>query len=116
MQDADRVRADLLAEPIRAIRTMGMSDAEIEARVNAIAAAERERAANASVLAELLAPMLAAALPTGQPAPAHAPGSRSAAVAPASAAAPRSRPADIADFIDDMIALERPPAPVRRAS
>ena len=106
---AERLRSGELMTLLAAIRTPGDSDAAITERLNAIFAAEAERVANAAVLAEILVPMLteqlrplgaSSAAPTPVPAP---------VVAPPMATPRQPRPASIADFIDDMIAQEKPP-------
>jgi hypothetical protein len=112
-EDAERLRAGELMAMVAAVRTPAETDAAISERLNAIFAIEAERVANAAVLAELLLPTLVEKLqlqsrphavtessvtPTSlaQPAPVEKP------VAP--------RPASIADFIDEMIAQDKPPA------
>jgi hypothetical protein len=124
---AEDLRRGPLAEALGAIRTTADSDEAIQQKLDAIFAAEAERVANAAVLAELLAPLI------GQKTQSHDPfGSVAAGVAleaaappaiappPAPAPAPQRRdPADIAHFIDEMIAQDRPPSrppPARRAS
>ena len=101
---------------VASVRAPTDSDAAIAERLNAIFAAESERVANAAVLCELLLPVLAekfhlqakpptplVAAVTLEPAPASPP-SEPIAEKPA---APRA--ASIADFIDEMIAQEKPP-------
>lgn len=112
--ETEHVRRSELPAMIAALRTPSDTDEEIAARLNSIFTAERERVANAVVLAELLAPLLQESnrsLATAEP-------TSIAANVPAAAATPRpSRPpararptgGDIADFIDEMIAQERPP-------
>jgi hypothetical protein len=104
--EAERLRASLPADE----------------RVASILAAETERVANAVVLAELLMPLLAEnpatervsvsarrETPTRSATPSSVP--------PAPPAVPaRASPATIADFIDEMLAQEGPPGPLRRAS
>lgn len=118
--DAERLRIGELAEMVAALRGSSDTDEAIEQRLAATFAVEAERVANAAVLAELLAPLLTDARGvSGGPA---APGVDSASPLPASIPkpAPRAGPLDLADFIDDMIAQERPssrtPATQRRAS
>ena len=106
---AERLRSGELMTLLATIRTPGDSDAAITERLNAIFAAEAERVANAAVLAEILVPMLTEQLrPLGAssiaPTPVPAP-----VVAPPVAKPRQPRPASIADFIDDMIAQEKPP-------
>ena len=101
---------------LASVRAPTDSDAAVAERLNAIFAAEAERVANAAVLCELLAPVLAEKfhLQARAPAPAVA----AAAVEPALAAVPAApiaekpaapRAESIADFIDEMIAQEKPP-------
>ena len=107
---AERLRSGELMTLLAALRTPGDSDTAITERLNAIFAAEAERVANAAVLAEILVPMLTEQLrshgtatsPTPTPVPAPV-------VAPPVAKPRQARPASIADFIDDMIAQEKPP-------
>ena len=108
--EAERVRADEVMPIVGLLRTATDTDAAITERLNTIFAAEAERVANAAVLAELLLPEL-----TGQlrslVVPVAAPMSPVPPL-PAPAAAPKPPPprrGSIADFIDDMIAQERPP-------
>lgn len=91
--------------------------ADVASRVDAIFATEEKRLADAQVLAEVLAPLIAEQLRARPPA-LSAP-SRRASPAPVdlaektAARPPRSAAPNIADFIDDMLAQERP---ARRAS
>ena len=116
--EADRVQSAALAELLIALRTPAETDAAFDQRVDAIFAVERERVANAAVLAELLAPLLAERLPVAAQSaapktPAGGPVARVTRPLPVA-------PAGIADFIDEMIAQERtdgtPPGAHRRAS
>ena len=107
---AEQLRAGELMTMLAAVRTPGDSDAATTERLNAIFATEAERVANAAVVAEILVPMIteqlrpllmrSAAASSAIPAP---------VVAPPVPKPPQPRPASIADFIDDMIAQERPP-------
>jgi hypothetical protein len=107
---AERVRAGELMTLLAALRTPGDSDAAITERLNAVFAAEAERVANAAVLAEILVPMLTeqlrplGAVPVAASTPIPAP-----VISPPVPKPPQPRPASIADFIDDMIAQEKPP-------
>jgi hypothetical protein len=106
---AERLRSGELMTLLAAIRAPGESDAAITERLNAIFAAEAERVANAAVLAEILVPMLTEQLrplAASSSAPIPVPTS---VVAPPLAKPKQPRPASIADFIDDMIAQEKPP-------
>jgi hypothetical protein len=114
-EEAERLRAGELMTMLASVRTPTESDAAISERLNAIFAAESERVANAAVLCELLLPLLSekASLPAKTSAPPVA-----VAIEPALAAAPSEpipekpaapRAASIADFIDEMIAQEKPP-------
>ena len=109
--DAERLRAGELMAMVTAVRDPSESDAVVSERLNTIFAHEAERVANAAVLAELLIPVLVEKL---QPAfRAETPtGRASDSVAPMlpieKAVTPRA--ASIADFIDEMIAQEKPPA------
>lgn len=110
--EAERLRAGELMEMLATVRTADESEIATTERLNGIFATEAERVANAAVLAEMLLPMIADQLRTMV-------GSltaSSAAPAPApSVAAPRvekpatPRATSIADFIDEMIAQEKPP-------
>lgn len=106
---AEELRRGALAEAIAAIRTTSAPDAALEQKLEATFAAESERVANAAVLAELLAPLIAQQQPAsepGRPARIHEP----AGETPALPVPPPARgdPADIAHFIDEMIAQEQP--------
>src|SRR5436189_74039 len=96
--EAERLRTTALTAALARAKTNEESDSLLTARLDALFAVERERVANAAVLAELLAPLL---------------GERSAVVVPFPSAAvkastpARARAASIADFIDEMIAQER---------
>lgn len=122
---ADTLRGGELAQALAAVRAETLDSPEaVQLRFDYIMVEERERVANAAVLAELLAPMLGARAPAASfasaphaaeasvEAPAVAPSAVAAAPAPE-----RPRPADIADFIDEMLAQERTdPHGHRRAS
>ena len=95
--EAERLRASLPADE----------------RVAAVLAAETERVADAAVLAELLAPMLAEKSVAERVSVSSDPETLTRSATPA--ASPRTSPAGIADFIDEMLAQERPPS-LRRAS
>lgn len=116
--EAERVQSGPFAESLIALRTPAETDAAFDQRIEAIFAVERERVANAAVLAELLAPILAARLPLAAP-PVAPESLDSRPVARVTRPLPIA-PAGIADFIDEMIAQERtnatPPAAHRRAS
>ena len=107
---------------LAAVRAPDDSDATTTDRLNALFATEAERVANAAVLAEILMPMIAEQLrPLAAPGAAASEIPAPAVVAPVVTRPTQPRPASIADFIDDMIAQERPldrPAPgaQRRAS
>lgn len=118
---AEQLRRHDLAAAVAAVRPEVDSDAALEQKLAAICAAEAERVANAAVLAELLAPLLLAAPHAARPswAAEAAPEEAASAFPPAAPAAnasrPRGDPADIAHFIDEMIAQEQPsPPPTRR--
>lgn len=108
---AEELRHGELAAALVRVRPSVDSDAALEEKLAAIFATEAERVASAAVLAELLVPLLAekniarapAEFPAAHPMP-------SASEAPM----PRADPADIAHFIDEMIAQERKTA--RRVS
>jgi hypothetical protein len=114
-----------LVDTIAAIRTEGTAESVIAARLSEIRKAEEERVANAVVLSELLAPLLAQRIGS-EIEPFSAASLRSVAPEPISIplpapvhAAPRPAAAGIADFIDQMIAQEKPEPRVpsqRRAS
>jgi hypothetical protein len=121
-EEAERLRAGELMTMLAAIRAPDDSDATITDRLNALFATEAERVANAAVLAEILVPMIAEQLRplTASSAAANEIPAPSV-VAPAPSKPVQPRPASIADFIDDMIAQERPldrpgPGAQRRAS
>lgn len=107
---------------IAGVRAPDDSDATTTDRLNALFATEAERVANAAVLAEILVPMIAEQLHSlNAPSAIGAEISAPAVVAPVASKTVPPRPASIADFIDDMLAQERPldrPAPgaQRRAS
>lgn len=118
---AEHLKTSALAEALHAVRTTSGEPAEeIDHRVEAIMAHEQERVANAAVLAELLVPLLRQPV---DPAAGRAssPDVALSAVSGASVApfagdeaegsgrssAPRAAPANIADFIDEMLAQER---------
>lgn len=102
---------------LAAVRAPGESDAAVTERLNSLFATEAERVANATVLSEILVPMIVdqlrplasagIAAPTIVPPIAPTGPLTSLPVTPKPAA---PRPASIADFIDDMIAQESPPA------
>ena len=107
--EAERVRADEVMPMVALLRTATDTDAAVTERLNSVFAAEAERVANAAVLAELLLPEL-----TGQLRALVAPVAGSASPIPPPAPVAASKPTpprrgSIADFIDDMIAQERPP-------
>lgn len=120
---AEELRSGALEAMLAVLRTQGESEADIAQRIATIFATETERVANAAVLAELLAPLLGANAPSAATAAATSRGDGAAAsptpLGPTLASAPlRADPANIADFIDEMIAQERahpPAAPPRRA-
>ena len=94
---------------LAAVRSLTDTDEAVTERLNALFATEAERVANAALLAELVAPMLADHLR-----PLTAPAIAPVAVAPVASLPPTAkpvqpRPGSIADFIDDMIAQEKPP-------
>jgi hypothetical protein len=108
--EADELHANTLG---RALATRGDAESEesITRRFDAVLATETERVANAMALAEVLAPMLAERMAITSPiaagtTPAPAPPLPTAAPAPRVA---KPRAASIADFIDEMIAQEKPP-------
>jgi hypothetical protein len=107
-EEAERMRASEVIPMVVALRTDTDSDAAVTERLNSLFATEAERVANAAVLAELLLPTLSERLR-----PPTAPVLRSEPIITATpvmpAPKPAVRPASIADFIDDMIAQERPP-------
>lgn len=98
---------------LAAVRAPTDSDTEIAERLNAIFATEAERVANAAVLCELLLPALAEKfqLQAKPPAPAAAmePSLATAPSVPTAEKPAAPRAASIADFIDEMIAQEKPP-------
>lgn len=131
--EAEQVRQGALAEALTAMRSSGASETIVAQQLETIFAAEAERVANAAVLAELLRPMLAPSVAVPVPSVSTALASAESAAPVATAApftppapaaitpkreAPRAAPADIASFIDDMLAQERAaPAPeMRRVS
>ena len=107
---------------LAAVRAPDESDAAMTERLNALFATEAERVANATVLAEILVPMIAEQLrPLAAPGVTVSEIPAPAVVAPVATKPVQPRPASIADFIDDMIAQERPldrpgPGAQRRAS
>lgn len=122
---AETLTRDALAPALAAYRfAAGENDTAIDVRLHATFEIERERVANATVLAELLAPLLREQVDATMAANVSAQKSagEASALQPNRAAAPpppapmRHEPADIADFIDEMLAQERPAKPARRAS
>jgi hypothetical protein len=115
--DAERIRTEELPRLVALARAPEETDAMANERLEKIFSLEEERVASAAVIAELLAPMLAGKsrpAPVEQVAVSVAP--MPAAVTPAPAPKPpERRSASIADFIDEMIAQEKPPDR-RRAS
>lgn len=113
------MRRGALQEALAAVRHSGEAEETIAARLEATFAAEADRVANASVLAELLAPLLTARPVSQDPfgASAWPPAAPPEAIAPAplpspvpdspAPAAPRAAPGDISLFIDEMIAQQR---------
>jgi hypothetical protein len=120
---AEELRRGALAEAIAAIRTTSAPEAALEQKLEATFAAESERVANAAVLAELLAPLMAQQpqpeQERGRPARIPEPAGETPVVPVPVPPPARRDPADIAHFIDEMIAQEQP-APrrgsTRRAS
>lgn len=114
--------AELHAHELAALLSMLPTTADAEARVQAIFAAEEKRVADAHALAEVLAPLIADLLratprATASAASAPEPPVVPDAPAPNDPRPPRATAPSIADFIDDMIAQERPPSrALRRAS
>lgn len=101
LAEADRLRTGEFAAAVAALRAREPD--------GALFAREAERLAHATLVAEQLAPLLAARLPTVAPAVAAPRADRTAVPAPPA----RTRsgpPADLADFIDEMIALDRRPS------
>lgn len=114
--EAEELHSTELMSLLSALRP----NAEAETRVQAIFAAEEKRVADAQALAEVLAPLVAELLraaPLSIPAPASAPAATPVSPAPTDSRPTRATAPSIADFIDDMIAQERPPSrALRRAS
>jgi hypothetical protein len=120
-EEAERLRAGELMEMVATVRTPGDNDTDVTERLNHLFATEAERVANAAVLAELLLPQISARL-NAVTTPTAASKTPTAAVGvPARAEKPAQRSGSIADFIDDMIAQDKPtdrsgPGAQRRAS
>ncbi|MDP3069317.1 MAG: hypothetical protein Q8N18_03465 [Opitutaceae bacterium] len=96
LAEADRLRTGEFATAVAALQADEAS--------HALFAREADRVAHATLVAEQLAPLLAARLPATTPASFRVENKA------APAAPPRSRPSpptDLADFIDEMIALDR---------
>jgi hypothetical protein len=113
-EEAERLRVGELAEMLLAVRSPGDTDATVAARLDSIFSAETERVANAAVLAELLTPMLAEHLRPAATSQESAPVIATVAeplvtTPPAKTPAPRTTAISITDFIDEMIAQEKPP-------
>jgi hypothetical protein len=102
--EADHLAATDLARALTALRPAGRPAGDPELR--ALFAREEDRVADATVLAEILLPLLREPAAAGASAPAPAALPARAPRPAASAAAP-----GIADFIDEMISLERRFAP-----
>jgi hypothetical protein len=112
--DAQALEEGELARARAALRAVH-SETEFDAQFTSLLAAEAERVANAAVLAELLAPRLAELLASnGAATPSSASAISRDSPLPVSPK-PRGASANIADFIDEMLAQERPPGS-RRAS
>jgi hypothetical protein len=108
-EEAEQLRLGSVAEMVATLRTPSDSDASIGARLDEIFAAETERVANAAVLAELLAPLISEQLGAGVlPKVVAAPTPINPTPAKPSPP-PRAAAVSIADFIDEMIAQEKPP-------
>ena len=106
--EADRLRTGEFADAVASVRVTD----EAEGAAFALAA---ERLAHATLVAEMLAPLLAARLQPAASLAAAAPALARIDPLPTEPAA-RVRPAptgNIADFIDEMLALDRP-APAAR--
>ena len=115
--EAEQLHRGSLQEMLAAVRGPEDTDATLHEKLNAIFAVETERVANAAVLAELLAPLLTdrvAAASSAHAAVVSAAAPSMAAPPPPSPPKPERRAASIADFIDEMIAQDKPPE--RRAS
>ncbi len=114
---ADALRGGELATALAALRAEALEPPEaVQLCFDYILVEERERVANAAVLAELLAPMLGTRAPAGIAAPAVHATPMPAADTPTTPPE-RPRPVNIADFIDEMLAQERAEPPGhRRAS
>ena len=106
---AERLRAGELMTMLAAVRTPGDSDAATTERLNAIFATEAERVANAAVVAEILVPMITEQLRPLMGSTVASSAIPTPVVVPPVPKPSQPRPASIADFIDDMIAQERPP-------
>lgn len=103
--EAERLRTGALAAAVAERRKPTDTDESIAEQLDAIFAREAERVADAVVLAELLAAQMTERFSAAAP-----PGSSPSLVRkshPPPAPSPRRPGADIADFIDDMIAQER---------
>jgi hypothetical protein len=104
--EAGRLEAGTLANLLTA-PDLAASAGERESRLHAIFTAETERVANALCTAELVAPLLAALGSAPNRPPAVASVASLAGAPKAKPVRPRPAPADIAGFIDEMIAQER---------
>lgn len=94
---------------LAAVRTPGDTETGMTERLNAVFATEAERVANAAVLAEMLVPLLSEQFGRMIAPP---PLTTQIVTLPAptvGAVKPAKRPVSVADFIDDMLAQERPP-------
>jgi hypothetical protein len=121
--EAEQLRTGPLADLMMQLSAAGENAAVIDEQLEKIFAVETERVADAAVLAELLAPLLdeRAAARTRQhsessPAAPHAAADSKVLLfdsPPPAPAAARRRSGDIADFLDEMIALERSPERAR---
>lgn len=121
LDEAEHVHAAELA-PLLASCKATSSEQEVATQLDAIFAAEEERVATASVVAELLLPRLARELRAAPAANVGAPETAASVGNPDTSVAPAPRlpapaPADIAAFIDQMFAQDDPGPPLhRRAS
>lgn len=110
--EAGRLETQELPGLLEALHSDTETAESVAARVADIFARESERVADAAVLAELLAPLLRQTAfvdtPLARAVEAATPSVPDATVETVAAPA-RPRPGNIADFIDEMIAQERPP-------
>jgi hypothetical protein len=106
--EASRLQSTELSRAISSLRETVGSASECDSRLEGLFAREEERVTNASVLAEVLLPLLRDSVSAVVARPPLAGRARSTSAAGSSSRAQPASAPGIADFIDEMIQLERP--------